>query len=171
MSKVTCMNKTCARCKQDFPVTEFRFFPKGKYRSSYCRECERAYQRDWGKTEKGIAYRRAKYKRNYARSPALQKAKSRASYVRRWAEILAIYGQLCVCCGETESCFLTVDHVLNNGAQDRRERGGNTVLRTWLARNPKSPDYQILCWNCQWGKRITGVCPHQATKLGVNISA
>lgn len=75
------------------------------------------------------------------------------------------YGAICACCGETNRVFLQIDHVNNDGAQERggRRSLGATFLRRILREH--FPDrYQILCANCNWGKQMNGgTCPH---KLG-----
>jgi hypothetical protein len=82
------------------------------------------------------------------------------------AEVFAAYGgAVCACCGETEYLFLTVDHINNNGWAQRKELGdtGNGhAFKSWLKKNGFPPGYQILCMNCNFGKRMNnGVCPHQ----------
>jgi ribosomal protein L37AE/L43A len=72
-------------------------------------------------------------------------------------------GYKCSCCGETEPTFLSIDHINNDGAKHKREhrlRTGEQMYR-WLARNKFPKGFQVLCMNCQWGKRNNnGVCPH-----------
>lgn len=58
--------------------------------------------------------------------------------------------------------FLTLDHVLNDGAKHRREIGANGLgVYYWLRDNAFPSGFQVLCWNCNLAKRILGVCPHQ----------
>lgn len=77
-------------------------------------------------------------------------------------------GYVCACCGETERSFLSIDHVHNDGAEHKRKfnlRTGEQMYR-WLIRHNFPPGFQILCMNCQWGKRNNnGVCPHQIGKV------
>ncbi len=79
-------------------------------------------------------------------------------------------GCRCVCCGETQITFLSIDHVHNNGAEHRRTlgkhrgAGGGHSFYLHLKKNNWPPGYQVLCFNCQWGKQICGVCPHQQNK-------
>ncbi len=77
-------------------------------------------------------------------------------------EMIATYGGKCACCGEQESIFLDLDHINNDGAADRRERGNGQRLLVWLKANDWPRDrYQLLCCNCNQGKaRNGGVCPH-----------
>jgi hypothetical protein len=67
----------------------------------------------------------------------------------------------CVCCLESESMFLSIDHIANNGADHRREIGVDALHR-WLEKNNYPEGYQTMCMNCNWGKhRNGGICPHK----------
>lgn len=80
---------------------------------------------------------------------------------------LAYGGYRCNCCGETERTFLSIDHINNDGASHRRDHGHVTgeVMHRWLIRNNFPSGFQVLCMNCQWGKRNNGgVCPHQVRR-------
>lgn len=74
------------------------------------------------------------------------------------------YGKKCVCCGEGHIEFLTIDHINNDGNKHRRELSGSSKAGTWfykwLMNNNFPNGFQILCWNCNWGKRLGG-CPHK----------
>ena len=77
-------------------------------------------------------------------------------------------GYRCACCGETEKSFLTLDHINNDGAEFRRmlvgtqARGGGYVTYRWLVLHEFPEGFQVLCANCQHGKRMNGgICPHQ----------
>ena len=72
------------------------------------------------------------------------------------------YGDMCACCGEEELEFLTIDHIDNSGAQHRREIMGGGALYRWLRKKGFPQDnFQCLCMNCNWSKRLGGVCIHQ----------
>lgn len=95
------------------------------------------------------------------------KSKEQRDAVRD-AVYLAYGGYRCACCGETERMFLSIDHVNNDGAEHKRTckiRTGEQLYR-WLIRNKFPVGFQILCMNCQWGKRNNnGVCPHVSGKV------
>ncbi len=77
--------------------------------------------------------------------------------------VIDYYGGKCSCCGETEFSFLCIDHVDNDGAQHRKTypRGGSSGYRR-IIRNNFPVGFQVLCCNCNWGKRVNGgVCPHK----------
>lgn len=78
------------------------------------------------------------------------------------------YGNKCSCCGETNSLFLTLDHVNNDGANHRRTLYGETQKASWssfykwIIENDYPKSIQLLCANCNLGKaRNNGICPHQ----------
>lgn len=85
----------------------------------------------------------------------------------REATFAAYGGYICACCGEKEQKFLTLDHINNDGAEFRRKIAGKRsaagmVTYEWLARNGFPSGYQVLCMNCNHGKRMNGgVCPHK----------
>ena len=63
--------------------------------------------------------------------------------------------------------FLTLDHVHNDGAAHRRALGkrgiGGAAMYRILKNQGFPPGFQILCFNCNWGKHHNGgVCPHKA---------
>jgi hypothetical protein len=93
--------------------------------------------------------------------------------------VLSWYGGRCVCCGIAILDFLTLDHIFDDGGREelstsrtitqsgrplpRRICAGNIfyskIKKLGYEKRPK--DLQILCWNCQWGKRLNnGFCPH-----------
>lgn len=91
------------------------------------------------------------------------------------AEVIDAYGGKCVCCGETQPLFLTVDHIFNDGAAQRRERKtktgthfSGTVFYRWLKNNGFPKDrFQLLCMNCNVAKGVYGFCPHVACPVRV----
>jgi len=74
-----------------------------------------------------------------------------------------MYGGSCACCGESNIVFLTIDHVNNDGAKRRRlgEPGGGLLYKKLRRQKTLDPTLQVLCWNCNMGKRMMGGCPHQ----------
>jgi hypothetical protein len=78
--------------------------------------------------------------------------------------IIEQYGGKCICCGESHLEFLTIDHINNDGANERKitKQGTGGKLYRWLIKNnfPKD-NYQLLCYNCNCSKGFFGYCPHQ----------
>jgi len=126
----------------------------------------------WEDSPEGKEYYK-KYRREYYlknRELLLQKCKKyqdknrekRNAYGRRWSLkkkkiVLAHYGTgrpVCVECGFKDIRALSLDHINNDGAEQRRKHGMNTQqFYGWLIRNNFPLGYQTLCMNCQWIKR------------------
>lgn len=77
--------------------------------------------------------------------------------------VVNAYGGRCVCCGITDLVCLTMDHANGDGAKHRRESGcgSGSTFWSWLKRNGYPAGFQVLCWNCNCGKRDGAVCPHK----------
>ena len=62
----------------------------------------------------------------------------------------------CKHCGQTDIDVLCLDHVNNDGAEQRRKFGGwsGTGFYRWLTRNNFPLGYQVLCANCNLKKEI-----------------
>jgi hypothetical protein len=82
------------------------------------------------------------------------------------AEMIRAYGGRCACCGEETPEFLGIDHVYNDGAQERREgKSSGFQFYAWLrTRGYPKDGYQLLCHNCNLAKGTYGECPHEAAR-------
>lgn len=90
----------------------------------------------------------------------------RDNWTRLQQRIYDAYGARCVCCGETNRLFLTIDHVNGDGNVQRRELGmGNRRILLIIINQGFPPEYQIQCYNCNCGRaRNGGICPHVAVE-------
>ena len=80
-------------------------------------------------------------------------------------QILAYYGNKCVCCGEITYEFLTLDHKNNNGSTFRKSNKSHSSglnLYYWIIKNNYPENLQILCYNCNCAKGFFGQCPHKS---------
>ena len=148
--------------------------------------CTPAYQKEWQRRYKekhGISSTTAFRRRN----PEAAK-KHREREKQRWREDPTIAqrhavvtrherrrikietfdaygGAVCICCGEQNELFLTLDHIYNDGAEERRQlkhKGSGIAFYRWLRLRRYPHGYQVMCYNCNCGKRMNGgICPHQ----------
>ena len=91
----------------------------------------------------------------------------RAKWRETRKEIFDFYGWECRCCGETIKEFLSLDHKDNDGYLDKNPNGDKKSGKELylLVKKQGFPDkYQTLCMNCNWGKKVCGVCPHEAIR-------
>ena len=72
-------------------------------------------------------------------------------------------GQIkCACCGEKDIRFLCIDHVHNNGKEERKTLGsGRPFYRHLKKQGFPQNGYQVFCYNCNMGKRTNPFCPHK----------
>ena len=88
---------------------------------------------------------------------------ARDTYRKIRLEVIALYGGKCVCCGETEPDFLTLDHINNDGfLQRKRYPSGSASYKIVMKERPT--DIQILCYNCNCAKGHYGICPHEIAR-------
>lgn len=71
-------------------------------------------------------------------------------------------GYICSCCGEDIKAFLSIDHIDGGGKKHREDI--KVDFYSWLKRNNYPSGYQVLCMNCQFGRKNCGVCPHQTMR-------
>jgi hypothetical protein len=148
----------CSKCGQSKPRNKFR----RKKNSSTgfaqpCQVCNHKLNRIWlTSTEKGKD------------SAAKQKTTAAVKRQNLREETVEAYGGKCKCCGETESKFLGVDHIYNDGATHRDEL--KTDLYKWLKLNHFPKDrFQLLCHNCNFAKGLYGECPHRKQTKGLEV--
>ena len=128
----------CSRCKKVKSVEEFYRRPTGRVSHGWCKACN-------------LAHRKARFRQD------------------RYAALLH-YSQggeiKCVCCGERNIDFLTLDHINNDGAAHRRSlglgRGGGTHFYTHLRVTGYTyRDLVVACFNCNMARaHLGGRCPH-----------
>lgn len=153
------MSKICTMCGISKSFSEFNKatqHPTG-FRPE-CRKCQKNASQDYylGHREEVLTRGRAHYSQN--RKRLLADSASRNRTIRE--EAINAYGKICICCGESEIEFLTVDHIAGGGRKHRQEVGSGTKFYRWLKVNNYPDGFQILCMNCNWSKGRLGCCPH-----------
>ncbi len=184
------MKRTCKKCNKEKLLELFTKNSKCRYGYRWiCKECMNKWARKWKNNHKETtrAYstkwkkehpREAKeYQKEYRSRPEVRK-RDNLAFKRRRAKIrnmvIQHYGGRCICCGETEPLFLSLDHINNDGASHRKKIGvfGGAEFYEWVLKNKFPARLQILCHNCNIGKhRNGGFCPHKIAKGEVRESA
>lgn len=124
----------CSRC--ELWKVKSEGFHKGQ---GWCKSCSRQGRLD--RLEKANATARVRDRRQ----------------IRR---VLEAFGAVCVCCGEREMGFLTIDHIHGGGTRERKQKGtkGSLYGRVWRQGCPRDK-YRILCFNCNCSIGILGRRP------------
>jgi len=68
-------------------------------------------------------------------------------------KIYSNYKPVCNHCGITDLRCLSIDHVNNDGASERKIYGVSVKFFRYIINQGFPDKYQILCMNCQWIKR------------------
>ena len=115
--------------------------------------------------EEILAWQRA-YDRRYKLENPKKLVQHRIRYrdVLRMETFAAYGGPICICCGETEPTFLSLEHTRNDGAKSKSLHGSGLSLYRWLRSQdfPQDLGIEVLCLNCQFGRaRSGGMCPHE----------
>ncbi len=74
-------------------------------------------------------------------------------------EVLDHYGNMCVCCKETQEEFLTIDHIHGGGNKHKKEMKISNIYK-WLIKNNFPEGFRLLCYNCNCSLGFRGYCPH-----------
>lgn len=134
--------KQCKKCTNNLPIKTFTISKKeSDGLDKYCRNCKNEWHKKYTKLLKKECF-------------------------------IAYGGVLCACCKVPKFIeFLTLDHVKNDGAQERRQRGRRITgyqFYRWLRvrKFPNKERYQVLCWDCNGAKGTYGICPHQILTNG-----
>jgi hypothetical protein len=144
-------NCLCTRCG----------FLNDRLNRNLCSKCAPIHSKVSSESKK----KRKKEDPLYAKKLNLQTKVSLKRYRDKLRQtVVKMYGAACNCCGETEPTFLAIDHVNNDGCEERK------LMKTWgtpyykyLIKLGKSDRYQILCYNCNISKRLKGgICAHKS---------
>jgi hypothetical protein len=92
----------------------------------------------------------------------LKKVNKNVYHRRTKAKVFAHYGRQCVCCGESNPGFLSIDHMNGCGNELRKVHGNGGRLYRWLINNGFPEGFQTQCLNCNVGRAHNGgICPHK----------
>lgn len=162
--------KRCTKCLEIAKIDNRRRRQE-RYDQGLCVNCgKNPYKPDRRRCEQCCIKQNDWYKNSEYKDKNRVLAKHRRK--DRRARIIDHYGSECVCCGELEPIFLSIDHINNDGADHRahitkkRGRGkaaGSTTMYKWIEKNNYPTNLQLLCHNCNMGRHLNGgICPHKS---------
>ena len=172
--------KICSKCKIKKQLTDYYYDNhKADKKHPECKSCfnlrmkktrkmtsykikfnpyQKIWQREYRKTDKYKEWRKKALKIQSGKAQELKKI------------IVSHYGGKCNCCGISEICFLSIDHINNNGYKLKGNKKNRVSGYLWykkiIAENYPI-DLQILCFNCNTAKQHNGgECPHKTNEVG-----
>ena len=128
-------------------------FDKKRYNKSYYKKNRDHMIEVAKKWHKNNRERAAEYQRN-------SNHKMRSSIINH-------YGKRCVCCGETNIEFLSIDHIQGNGKVHRKKYGVGRKFYLYIIRNNFPPSLRVLCYNCNLSRGFVGYCPHESININM----
>lgn len=146
--------KSCRKCGKEInELTTFRSYLKSN--NHICKECDSKIKKISNKKLYDLKKDDSSYK-------LTKNEKSKNDRKITKEKIITAYGGKCVCCGESNREFLTIDHINGNGHTHRKELGGSVYFYKWLIDNnfPKD-NFRLLCMNCNFSVGKYGYCPHK----------
>jgi len=173
--------KKCTVCVEDKPFSDY--YKNNRTKDglhSHCKSCHNKMNARWRANhtvEDKKHHRRSNqnYRMKYPERVREQSAKSRAKHKEKYTEKLKIkkeqkrrevlqhYGNKCICCGESNFYFLTLDHKASDGSEHRKTFKDNIV--DWIVKNDFPEMFQVLCYNCNLARSFYGgkekICPHK----------
>jgi len=144
----TKITKLCKKCGDNKESSEF------PVNSNECLCCKRKRNREYMRNRR-IEFPellQAQHKSYRNRNCAYQKR----LYKELKEDVFFQYGGKCVCCGEDNTAFLTIDHIHNDGNKHRHKNNrysGVAIYRLLKKNNYPKDNYQILCYNCNCSKQ------------------
>lgn len=127
-----------------------------------CKKCKKQQQKRTH-TKKHREYERLRSIKRYKKNPNYHKKICRNRINKLKDDVYKLYGNKCNCCNENIKEFLTIDHIKGKGNKDRKKSGNQTKFLKKIIKENNKTKYQILCMNCNWGRRFTIICPHKKT--------
>ena len=120
--------------------------------------CMKSYRRN-NKLELNI--KKQAYRNTHPEVIALNLLSGKRRHAYYKAIIYIALGGSCVCCGEMDYRFLSIDHINGGGNQEQKAtHGGTSLLRKIIKSGIPKSKYQLLCNSCNCTKRTALSCPH-----------
>ena len=147
--------ENCRVCNIELTDENWHYSLKKK-NSRICKECH---------YENGMAWRNKNRDRvnksalkHYYKNPQKHHRAVHKARVKVRLDMIAEYGGECCECGITDIDILDIDHINNNGDDDRRNNlyGYNLYRHLKKLGYPKN-EYQLLCKNCNWKKHLDNI--------------
>lgn len=106
----------------------------------------------------------------YQKNKDTERIKKNKRRLKTRNDVLKLYGgnpPQCICCGEKNIEFLTIDHIKGGGTKESKSFGGSYQMYRHIKklflkdRERALKTYRVLCYNCNCSIGHYGYCPHK----------
>lgn len=106
----------------------------------------------------------------YNKNPNAHNERARLLRAQLKLDVLQQYGGRCVCCGEMQIEFLTIDHIIP-WSENRKTGWPRAGLSLYfrLRRENFPGGFRCLCMNCNWARGTWGRCPHEQRAVSTTL--
>jgi len=127
-----------------------------KKNSRICKKCHYENGVKWRSNNRDkVAINQRRY---YKKDPSKHHAAVHKVRVKVRLDMIKAYGGECRRCGISDVEVLDIDHIHNNGAEDRRNHlHGYNLYRHLKKLGWPKDDFQLLCKNCNWKKHLANI--------------
>jgi hypothetical protein len=160
------VTKVCTGCNEHCSIDAFQLCTRkrgGARREARCKRCvsiaQKAKRADKAVRDLANGIRRKRRHEN----PFPFREASLDSYRRARALVIEKLGGKCQHCGITDSRVLQIDHVHGGGGEDRRKNGNGYALMRRAMLDTEG-EFQLLCANCNFIKRMTSPAERSGPK-------
>jgi len=157
--------KDCTKCGKTKHIAMFWHGSsyKGKrYYQSLCKSCAKKAKRiSYLKKPEIYREQRTKWrKENIERAKENARKYTKKLKIEAMSRVCGNETIKCNCCDETEIKFLCIDHVNNDGKEDRKKYRTDQLYAKIKKMRSRLKMYQVLCYNCNMAKAFFRICPH-----------
>jgi len=142
--------RVCRDCKE--PITTENTNPSNiRKNNNLCRKCQAKREKDFRRTHPDydtVWHRKARKGSTYQDRCEARRNKRRIIVMKHYSNGT----NKCAGCGIEDIVVLTIDHINGGGTQHRKKI--HQDMYNWLIKNNFPEGYQVLCWNCQYRKKI-----------------
>lgn len=94
---------------------------------------------------------------------------NKIKYLNNRKDFINYFGSKCNCCNNNVWQFLTLDHINNDGASDRKNKKHIRMSNfSIFSKNEDMSKFQSLCMNCNYSKGHNGFCSHSIKNKSLN---
>jgi transposase-like protein len=121
--------------------------------SCICKRCNTNKGNEWKRKHPQTS--REYSKQYYKNHPKYNVPWCRENRIKIRAEMIQAYGGKCSKCGINNPLLLDIDHIHNDGSEQRKQGMWGWRLYRWLRKYEYPKDnFQLLCKNCNWLKEM-----------------